>query len=261
MNIVFRKTYSPIALDKNQLRCYNARQSMNKSVIAFCASLLFLTNAGLSQAAGSGYGQSNCQVIYGGGQVCANKIQFTIDKKVLTPTKGGTFVDNLGMNDVKFQPSQQVTFKITVKNTGDKKIDRLDVKDTLPSYITFVSGVGTYDKNTNVLSYTIANLEKDATNEQSFVGTIAGSDKLPQNQSVICLTNAAQATDNNGIMAKDTAGLCVEKGIIVKKPTPPVYESVPVKKIPETGPEALSLIALIPAGLAGFALRKKSKLN
>lgn len=234
---------------------------MKKLTIAFLASLLLLTSAGLSNAAGTGYGQSNCQVIYGGGEVCHNKITFTIDKKVLIPNKGGSFVDNLGINDVKFQPSQQVTFKITVKNTGNKKIDKLDVKDTLPSYITFVSGVGTYDKNTNTLSYTISNLEKGSSNEQSFIGMITSADKLPQNQSVVCLTNAAQATDNNGIKASDTAGLCVEKGIIVKKPTPPVYDSVPVKKIPETGPEALSLIALIPAGLAGLALRKKSNLK
>lgn len=225
---------------------------MKKSVIALCASLLLLTNAGFANAAG----ESNCQTIYGGGEVCSNRIKFTIDKKVLIPNKSD-FVDNLGANDVKFQPGQQVTFKIIVKNTGDRKIDRLDVRDTLPSYITFVSGVGTYDKNTNMLSYAISNLEKGATNEQTFVGVIAATDKLPQNQSTVCLTNHAQATDNNGIIAKDSAGLCVEKGIIEKKPTPQVYESVPVKKIPETGPEAFALIALIPAGLAGLALRKK----
>ncbi len=229
---------------------------MKKSVIALCASLLFATSTAMASAAGTGYGQSNCQMIYGGGEVCSDKIEFTIDKKVLTPNNSG-FVDNLGSNDAKFQPGQQVTFKIIVKNTGNKKIERLDVRDTLPSYITFVSGVGTYDKNANVISYTISNLEKGATNEQSFIGAIASADKLPQNQNVVCLTNHAQATDNNGIVAKDDAGLCVEKGIIVKKPTPQVFESVPVKKIPETGPEALSLIALIPAGLAGFALRKK----
>lgn len=226
---------------------------MKKSVIALCVSLLLFINAGLANAAG----QSNCHTIYGGGEVCSNRIKFSIDKKVLVPNKPGSFVDNLGTNDVKFQPGQQVTFKISVTNTGDRKIDRLDVQDTLPSYITFVSGVGTYDKNTNMLSYTISNLEKGATNEQTFVGVIAGADKLPQNQSTVCLTNHAQATDNNGIIAKDSAGLCVEKGVIERKPTPQVYESVPVKKIPETGPEALTLLALVPAGLAGLVLRKK----
>ena len=40
-----------------------------------------------------------------------------------------------------------------------------------------------------------------------------------------------------------------------------IYEKVPVKDIPKTGPELLTLLALAPVGLAGFYLRKKSKLS
>lgn len=207
-------------------------------------------------------GESQCQVIYGGGEVCQQKIQFTIDKKVQSPTKGGDFVDNLSINDSRFQVGSNVTFKIKVTNTGDKTIERLDVTDTLPSNMTFVSGAGTYNKNNNTITYTINKLEKGASNEQTIVAKLA--DSLPDNQGVACLTNTASGTDNNGIVANDASAFCVEQPgqpVLTGKPGQPVYENVPVKKIPNTGPEMFSLIALIPAGLAGFALRKKSKLN
>ncbi len=40
-----------------------------------------------------------------------------------------------------------------------------------------------------------------------------------------------------------------------------MFEATPVKKIPETGPEMLPLLGLIPAGIAGFAMRRKYKLS
>lgn len=217
----------------------------------------FLATAGSAIAAG----ESNCQVVYGGGEVCQEKIQFTIDKKVQRPTKGADFVDNLSINDSRFQAGNTVTFKIRITNTGDKTIEKLNVVDTLPQYMTFLSGVGTYNSADNTVHYTISNLEKGSTNEQTLVVKVADAANLPSNQGVTCLTNAVSATDNRGVSANDSSAFCVEKQIISSKPTPAVFESVPVKKIPETGPEMLSLIALIPAGLAGIAIRKKTKLN
>ena len=34
-------------------------------------------------------GQSNCQIIYGGGEVCEEQVKFTINKLVQKPGKGG----------------------------------------------------------------------------------------------------------------------------------------------------------------------------
>ncbi len=218
----------------------------------------FLATAGTSFAAA---GSSQCQVVYGGGEICEDKIEFTLDKKVLLPTKGGNYVDNLTINDFRFQVGNTATFKIIVKNTGDKKIDTLTVVDTLPEHVNFVSGPGTYNNNNRTVTYTINNLEKGQSNEQVFTVTIANS--LPSNQGIVCLTNQAAATNNNGITAKDTAGLCVEQGVTTVQPTPgpQVFQKVPVKNIPNTGPETLSLLALIPAGIAGFTLRKRAKIS
>lgn len=215
----------------------------------------FLATAGAAIADGTGYGTSNCQVIYGGGQVCPTSLQFSIDKKILAPTKGGSFVDNLGFNDAKFQPGDQVSFKIILRNTGDKAIDQLTVIDTLPSYLTFNSGPGTVSNNT--VTYIIKNLAVGASNEQTIVVNIGNVDTLPKDQGVMCLTNTVKGDDNNGAIANDSASFCIEKAAM----TPKVFTTIPPKSIPNTGPEMLPLLGLIPAGIAGFTLRRKSKLG
>lgn len=217
----------------------------------------FMLTALPSSAAGT----SQCQVVYGGGEVCEDKIQFTLDKKVLMPTKGGDYVDNLTINDARFEIGNTATFRISLKNTGDRKIDSLTVVDSLPNHLDFVSGPGTYNNSNRTITYTINNLEKGAVNDQVFVVKVSNS--LPANQGVVCLTNKVTATDNNGISAKDSAGLCVQQSINAVQPTPApqVYNKVPVKNIPNTGPEMIPLLGLIPAGLTGLFLRKKSTIN
>lgn len=231
--------------------------NIKRSLTTLAVTGAFLASAGIAFA-----GSSQCQVVYGGGEVCEEKIQFTLDKKVLTPTKGGSYVDNLTINDHRFQIGNTATFKIIVKNTGDNKINSLTVVDKLPDHLTFVSGPGTYNESNRTITYTINNLEKGQVNEQVFTVTIANT--LPANQGVVCLTNEATATDNNGITAKDSAGLCVQQNVtnpVQPTPAPQVFQKVPVKNIPNTGPEMLPLLGLIPAGLAGLVLRNKSKIN
>lgn len=236
--------------------------NIKRSLTTLAVTGAFLATAGVAFA-----GSSQCQVVYGGGEVCPDRIQFTLDKKVLAPTKGGDFVDNLTLNDHRFQPGNTATFKVFVKNTGEARIDSLTVVDTLPEHLTFVSGPGTYNADNRTITYTINNLEKGATNEQTFTVTIATN--LPANQGIVCLTNKAEATDNRGLKASDTAGLCVQQtttvtpttGPVQPTPAPQVYNKVPVKNIPNTGPEMLPLLGLIPAGLTGLFLRKKSTIN
>lgn len=218
----------------------------------------FLANTTLASASGSSYGTSNCQVIYGGGEVCHEQVKFTIDKKVMQPTKGGGYVDNLSSNDARFQPGSDAAFQITITNTGNKTIEKLTVVDTLPSNLLFVSGVGNYNSSDKTITYTISNLEAGKSNQQTFVAKIA--DKSKFSQTVTCVTNAVKAYDNNGNNANDNASLCIEN-VVVAQPEPKVFTSYPPKTIPNTGPEMLPLLGLIPAGISGYFLRKKSKLG
>lgn len=198
---------------------------------------------------------SRCQVVYGGGEVCDEKIEFALDKKVLSPSKGGVFVDNLQTNDARFQVGSNIEYKIIVTNTGDKKITNVTVTDTLPQHVTYVAG-GSYDNNSRKVTYTIKELDKGAKTELSLTVKVDGS-ALPANQSVVCVVNQASARDDSGATASDSAQACIEKSIPTKTE---VVTAPPVKKIPETGPEMLSLLLLVPSGIGGYILKKKSSL-
>ncbi len=222
---------------------------MNKltlTKIALTASLFLLGTSTIASAAGS----SNCQVIYGGGEVCPPEVKFTIDKKVQKPTKGGEWVDNLSVNDEKFNPGQTVPFQLTVQNTGNQDVT-LNVADMLPSYLNYVSG-GTFDANSKKVTNSVT-LKAGESKTFTIVTVVADAGTLPANQSVVCVTNVARATENSGAVAEDNAQLCIQKGITVQ----PV---VPIKAIPNTGPEALALLFLPPIGAAGLYLRRKTGL-
>lgn len=223
---------------------------MNKFTKTFITtSALLMASSTVAFAAGT----SNCQVIYGGGEVCPPEVKFTLDKKVMTPNKGGSYVDNLSVNDAKYSAGQEVPFQIIVSNTGSKDI-KLTITDILPSYIDYVSG-GTYDANGKQVKNTV-DLKAGESKTFTIIGKVTAESNMPANQSVVCVTNIAKATDGNGANAEDNAQLCIEKGV----PTAKVFPSVPTKNIPNTGPEALALMILPPLGAAGLYLRRKASL-
>lgn len=217
---------------------------------------VFLAAAGISFADGS----SNCQVIYGGGQVCNNNIQYSINKMVEIPNTTN-FTDNLNVNDSKYSAGSTIPFKIIITNTGDTKIGHIKVTDSLPQYLTFASGDGAFDANSRKITFDVNNLE--AGKAQQFVVNlkVVDNNQLPSDQSTICVVNQVNAFEDSGVTAADSSQVCITKQIVNVTPTPVVFTTVPPKKIPNTGPEMLPLLGLIPAGISGLFLRKKSKLN
>lgn len=206
-------------------------------------------------------GESNCQTVYGGGEVCNPQIKFTISKLVQVPGKGGgSYVDNLGVNDIKFATDQDATFKIVIKNTGNADIKNISVVDTFPQYLTFVAGVGSTNKGASKISFNIGLIKKGETKEYLITSHTAKENELPNNQAVTCVINNVRATDNNGGVAEDNSQICIQKNIL-DVPGPIVYKTLPPKEIPSTGPEMLGLIGLIPTGLTGIYLRRKYKKN
>jgi uncharacterized repeat protein (TIGR01451 family) len=193
----------------------------------------------------SGKAFADCQELYGGGTSCTSH-NFTINKLVQSPTKGGELVENLSVNDPKFAPAQTINYRLIVKNNGSDNIPTLNIKDVFPQYITFVAGPGTYDSNTNTLTFTISNLGSGQSKTYDLTAKTASLNNLPSDQNVTCVINQAYATDNNGVTNSDNAQACIQK---------------PGKKLetlPATGPEMLPLAFLFPGALGGLILRKKS---
>jgi|SRR5581483_2322885 len=186
-----------------------------------------------------------CTQIYGGN---CQPGTVTITKTVQDPqTK--QFVNNLGANDDKFTPGSTVTFHIDVTNNGNTNLSSVQVVDTLPQYLSFVSGPGSYDANTRTLTDTIGTLNANQTQELTVVGKLATTSSLPGNQGTLCLVNQATATQN-GSTVMSTSQFCVA--------LPTLSAPQRVTTAPPTGPEALPLLGLIPTALAGLGLRKKA---
>ena len=201
---------------------------------------------------------ADCQEIYGGGQTCTSSHDFSIQKFVQKPGKGGgDFVNNLSINDPKFTPNQQVSFQIIVKNTGSNTIPTLTVTDSFPQFLNFVAGPGSFDSNSKVLTLTVNNLGAGQSQTYIVTGKVADSSMLPSDQGIVCLVNQATGTDNNGLSNTSSSQFCVEKQVLGTS-QPQVFATPKVVKTPATGPEMLPLLSLIPGGLAGFILRKKS---
>ncbi len=230
---------------------------------------LFASVTLLSIPALSAYADVSCQPIYGGGQTCVQTGNVSINKTVMNP-KTNSLVDNLGINDDKFGPESVVTFQIAVTNTGSAKISRVQVRDIFPQYVDFAAGIGNFDGGSKVLSFDVNDLNSNETRTFNIVGKVVKAENLPVSQGTVCVVNQATAKDasNSGNPSVDNAQLCIQKDLpaVTTQPTTVVetkggIKVFPPQKVlttPATGPEMLPLIGLIPTGLLGAFLRKKS---
>jgi uncharacterized repeat protein (TIGR01451 family) len=201
---------------------------MKKLAIFFFLVLGFLETI----LAKSAWATVHCEQQYGG-EVCVAVGNLEINKLVWDPTSE-KFVDNLDVTDHNFASGEEVAFQLRIKNTGDASFSKVEVKDTLPSFLSLVSGE---------LSFEISELDSGETEIRDIKARVKDASQWPDDRSVICDVNQAQAKADNE-SAKDTAKLCVSQKLIK------------VKVLPVTGPEKLPWLlsfALI-GGLTGLAL-------
>lgn len=215
---------------------------------------IFFVAAGTVAAAG----ESNCQIVYGGGKVCpAEQVKFTINKLVQKSGKGGEFVENLTIGDPRFSPNQNVNFKIVIENTGELDITNLNVVDEFGEFLTFVAGVGNANAGAKQINFVVGTLAKGEKREFILTAKTAEEGLLPGNQTITCTQNMAKASVPEGSVAQDSAQICIEKRVLAET-TLQIFEKQKVKEVPATGPELLGLFALIPTGIAGIYLRRKA---
>ncbi len=227
---------------------------MKNQIFAITLSTLsFLTAASVVMADGT------CQTPYGGQESCTST-NILINKTVQNP-QTNAFVDNLGVNDPKYNPSQTVNFQLAITNTGTATLDKTTVQDTFPQFVSFVAGPGTMSNN--VLTFEADNLLPNETRTFTVTGKTADASTLPADATITCVVNQATATASNGQTNQDTAQLCIEKPGVTTTKGGLTVQSLPKKTFsaPATGPEALPLLALIPTGFIGTFLRKRSILR
>lgn len=200
---------------------------------------------------------AECTQTYGGSQSCTSTNEFSIEKLVQRPNKAGEYVGNLSINDAKYSPSNNVSFKIVVKNTGGAEISNLTVSDKFPQFLSFVSGTGSFDANTGTLTINVGTLKAGESKTFVVTGKLADANLMPSDQGVICLINQASATNEEGATNTANSQFCVQKQVLGSQPQ--VFTTKGgLTSTPATGPEMLPLMSLIPGALGGFYLRKKS---
>lgn len=230
---------------------------MNK-FIATILSVMFFAFATSASAAGveSGYGQP-CEPIYGGGEVCVSKGQILINKTVKNP-ETGAFVENLSLSsDPKYSANGVVDFQLTLTNTGKETLNEVTVTDTFPSYVKYESGSGTYNEGNNTLTFKVTDLQAGESRVYNVTGKITDVSNLPADQAVTCVVNQVKATSSEN-ESSDVSQFCISKVITTTKGGIEVMPAPVMSETPATGP-GLGLLALIPAGIGGFILRRKAK--
>lgn len=181
-------------------------------------------------------------------------LSILIDKMVGKPTsvtKGGTtevdYVDNLSPSDPRFNPGQEVFFRLKVKNTSNTTLTNVTVKDIVPLYLEPVEGPGTYDANSRAITFDAGDFTADQEKVYILKMRILAQDQLPADKGLFCLVNKAQAYDG-GVSDEDTAQFCVEKQVLA------------VQKVPSAGPEMGILLfsgEMIALGV-GLFLKKRA---
>jgi len=227
-----------------------------------------------------------CLELYNGGPTCKTSEVISIDKTVQNPTNA-QFVDQIEPNDTQIQPGNSIIFRVVITNTSERNLEDISFTDTISNTLTFQeSQQGTFNASNNVLSYTIDSLEAGEEETFDIMLQIKPQEELPSLTGPLCIPNIAEVSVGDE-EASDNVQLCLtstqskngtENGngatFPIGSPTPTtqpangttkggqvVHDAPTSDKSPDTGPELLALAGLLPAGLAGFYLRRKTSIS
>ena len=169
----------------------------------------------------------NCEPLYGGGERCWGTGEILIDKTVKNPDTG-LFVDNLWVDDPRFHPGDQITYRLEIKNTGQGNISQIKILDNLPSYLDFVSltdkdGNGyasDWNATTRELRFSFSGLAASELRTFYLYARVFAKESLPEAGISKCLINYV-SIDADGKTDSDQSGICFEKKVLGIKYLPP----------------------------------------
>jgi uncharacterized repeat protein (TIGR01451 family)/LPXTG-motif cell wall-anchored protein len=157
--------------------------------------------------------------------------QLNLNKQVKHP-ENGQYVENLQFGDVRFLPEQEISFKIEVKNNGQTELTNIQVKDTLPNFLDFVSGPGNYDASSRTLNFTVDKLRQGESKSYEVKAKVKNAEELQANMAT-CITNFAEARVDE-LVSQDTAALCIESRVLGI-----------TRELPKTGSEGPILMLML----------------
>lgn len=284
-----------IKLDSKQWQCYPPAMKL-PLFTAMLLGLIACIPANTAMAAAAPSPSPVCSPLFNGGPTCQQSDVVSLNKKVLSPKVAANkdvvlsdndFVENVTQKDTQYTPSTPTAFRLYVTNKTNKELKDVAISDVFPqNFLTFVTGPGNFDVKTHTFS-TKVTLKANETKKITIQVLTASSDEITKNNSPLCTINVATASVNNKT-SQDNSMLCVdmpgrpeantqtamEPSFPTQNSTSPAPTNPPqtkgglpvnipitkeqVKKTPDTGPQALVLVGLLPAGILGHLLRKRS---
>lgn len=189
------------------------------------------------------------------GAECPPASRLVVDKLVRDPSQSGkggdVFVDNLTLFDYRFSPSEEIIFKIKIKNTGNIAFNQVNLQDLLPSVADFLLEDGALRSDIREINTTLYNLESGQTQEVYVRTRVKPANQIPGG--IFCqeagAVNRAIARAENQPDTEDTSSFCVENRVLGVVP-----------EQPKAGPEMAVLAGLF--GITGLGVAfKKNKLQ
>ena len=164
------------------------------------------------------------------------KKTISVDKKVRS-LPDTNFFDNIDRDKKVFHTGDLIEFSIRIENTGDQELTQIQAEDSLPKYLELFFNPGTYNKDSNTISWKIDSLKPAESKTFLIRAKIA---PIASNSAETKLTNLVEV-QANGLNDKDTASYFINEG-----------------SIPNTGDNTLLIkTSAVLAAIAGaFALRK-----
>ena len=185
-----------------------------------------------------------CTTQYGGTTTCVPS-DLTINKQVKNPITN-SFVENLTTTDATFGANGEITYKLSIHN-GSGETFQAEVKDFLPSYLSFVSGPGTYDEGKKMLTVKLENLIAGETRDFEIKAKVSDKSAFPAGKSLFCVNNVAEVRALNRFDS-DSAQACIGENVLG------------VTYLPVAGFDNLSLLLpFVGVGLGGIAILKGKK--
>jgi uncharacterized repeat protein (TIGR01451 family) len=215
---------------------------MNKQSIIFSVLSIVVAASFLARPVSA----DMCTTQYGASETCQPS-DLTVNKQVINPITN-VFVENLTTTDPTFIPGSEITYRLIIKNNSGETFNPVNVKDILPSYLTFVAGnPGTFDfdSTNHVVNFQLANLIAGETRSFDLRFRVSDVSQFPSGKSLFCVSNVAEVRALNRFDS-DSAQACLQNG------------TVSASTLPVAGYDDLML--LLPAAgvaLGGFALLKK----
>jgi uncharacterized repeat protein (TIGR01451 family) len=184
-----------------------------------------------------------CTTQYGGETTCQPS-DLTINKQVRNPGNSN-FVENLSSTDPTFSPGSDVLYRLIIKNTSGETFNPVHVKDVLPSFLTFVSGPGSYNSDTRTLTFDLNEVYAGETRTVDVMARVVNTDYF-NGKSFVCVNNYAEVKALNRFDS-DNSQICLSNNVLG------------VTTLPVAGfNDYLLLLPFAGVGLAGIALLKKN---